>query len=164
VSVAYAPLDIAPLWGLVNEDLIELVGSMSEEQIEWSPRPKLWNSKGILIHLCFGRHGLMQMIVKDGLEGPDIIRAGQTKAGLAEQLRLSWERMQPFLRDPEALAREYEAMTLGETGILSGHELAFGQLEHDIHHRADILHYLRELGVAHEEPDTLLRVIRARGK
>ena len=158
----YPPLDITPLWALVNDDLIALLDALPEEKLDWSPRPELWNSKGILIHLCFGRHGLMQFIVQDGHEGPDIIREGQTKAGLREQLVASWERVQPFLRDAEALARRYEAETLGETGILTGHELAFGQLEHDIHHRADILRYLGELGIAHEEPDTLLRVIRGR--
>jgi uncharacterized damage-inducible protein DinB len=162
VTSRYPPLAITPLWALVNDDIIALLDALPEDKLNWSPRPELWNAKGILIHLCFGRYGLMGMIVKDGKEGPDVMRQGQTKAGLRELLHLSWERMEPFLRDEAALEREYEAMTLGETGMLTGHELAFGQIEHDLHHRADILHYLRELGIAHDEPDTLLRVIRER--
>jgi hypothetical protein len=70
--------------------------------------------------------------------------------------------MEPFLRDEQALATTYEGMTLGESGPLAGHELAFGQLEHDIHHRSDILHHLRALEIPHQEPDTLLRVLRER--
>ena len=159
---SYPPLAITALWAYVNDDLIELLDLFSEEKLNWSPGPEVWNARGLLIHVCFGRYGLMQFIVKDGKESPNVLQEGQTQAGLREQLRLSWERVQPFLRDADLLAREYEGMTLGETGMLTGHELAFGQLEHDIHHRADILHHLRALGITHQEPDTLLRVLKQR--
>jgi uncharacterized damage-inducible protein DinB len=158
----YPALNITPLWALVNEDLIALLDLIPEDKLDWSPSPELWNFKGILLHICMGRHGLMIFIVKDGKESPDVLKEGQTKAGLREQLQLSWERIRPLLTDASLLDKTYEAMTLGEAGRLSGHELAFGQIEHDIHHRADILHYLRQLGIKHEEPDTLLRVIRER--
>jgi uncharacterized damage-inducible protein DinB len=156
----YQPLDVTAYWALVNDDLIEAVDRLSEEQLNWSPGPELWNFKGILLHVAFGRHGMMAGAVQDGRETPDVLVLGQKKHGLQEQLRVSWQRMERFLRDPDALAREYDAQVLSEQGRLTGHALAFGQIEHDIHHRADILHYFRELGIAHSEPDTLERVLR----
>jgi uncharacterized damage-inducible protein DinB len=36
----------------------------------------------------------------------------------------------------------------------TGHWIAFHLLEHDIHHRADVLHYLALLGVEHPDVGT----------
>jgi uncharacterized damage-inducible protein DinB len=157
--VTYAPLDITSYWSHVNADLIELIDLLGEERLNWSPQPKLWNTRGILLHVCFGRHGMMSGILQDGQPVPDVLGGGQTADGLKQQLRESWERMVPFLSDRFRLDREFETEILGRAGRLNGHALVFGQIEHDIHHRADILQYLRELGIPHEEPDTLLRVL-----
>jgi len=148
-SQTYPPLAITSLWARVNDDLIELLELIPDDQLNYSPKPELWNFKGILLHIVFGRHGLMAAIIKDGQGMPEVLKLGQTKDGLREQLRASWQRMEPFLRSRELLDREYAATILQETGRLNGHALAFGQLEHDLRHRADICHYLRELGIAH---------------
>ncbi len=160
-DTTYPPLEITPIWARVNDELIELLDLIPDDKIDWSPRPELWNFKGLFLHCCIGRHGMMQAIVNDGQQSPDILGGGQTKDGLREQLRLSWQRMDPFLRDSIALGREYElTFPGGESGRYTGHWLAFGQLEHDIHHRADILHYMRELGIEHPEPDAIVRRLR----
>jgi uncharacterized damage-inducible protein DinB len=155
----FPPLAITPLWAHVNSDLVDLLDLIPEDQLNWSPKPELWNFRGILIHMISGRYGMMAAVVKDGLPVPDILRDGQTSDGLKALLGSSWERMVPFLADPASLAREY-APYPGTTRPLSGHDLAFGQLEHDIHHRADVLHYLAQLGIEHQEPDTLARMAR----
>lgn len=155
---AYPPLDIIPLWSLINDELIELVDVVGEERLDWSPSPELWNTRGILLHVAIGRHGTMAAIIKDGKTAPDIIRAGQSAQGLKEQLRIGWERLQPLLIDPEALRREYDLPFGDKTGRLTGHWLVAGHVEHDIHHRADIYHYLGVLGIKHGEPDTIMRM------
>jgi uncharacterized damage-inducible protein DinB len=160
MTSAYAPLDITPLWARVNDELIELLDLIPDDQLNWSPSPELWNFKGILIHIIYGRHSMMAGFLEDGAAMPDVLALAQTKEALRDQLRVSWQRMLPFLRDREQLDRVYEVAVLSENGRLNGHALAFGQLEHDIHHRADILHYLGMLGIAHEEPDTPARVLR----
>lgn len=159
---AFAALDITPLWSRINDEFIELVDLIGEERVNWSPDPKRWNFRGLFLHILAGRHGMMAAVIKDGRETPDTLRLVQTQAGIKEQLRLSWERMLPFLSDEAALARTYDAMVLDQSGPLTGHALAFGQLEHDIHHRAEMYGYLDLLGVAHEEPDTPARVLRER--
>ena len=78
------------------------------------------------------------------------------------QLVLSWQRMLPFISDADTLAQEYTPLVGGVRRTLTGHWLAFGQLEHDIHHRADIYRYLGQLGIEHEEPDSLVRAFRER--
>ena len=153
-AATYAPLEIAPMWARINDELIELVDLVPDDKLDWSPEPELWNFKGILLHVVLGR-GIIAALVPDGSPVQDALQAGQTKEGLKELLRRSWESMVPFLCDAELLARGYEVPFEGQTHHLSGHWLVFGQLEHDIHHRADILHYLRQLGIEHEEPDAV---------
>lgn len=156
----YAPLDITPMWSRVNDELIELIDRLPDDKLNWSPKPELWNTRGIVLHICLGRHGMMQAIIEDGLQSPDLLLEVQTRAGMKEQLAVSWERMTSFLSSPEQLAHEYPAEFEGKTVGLSGHWLAFGQLEHDVHHRADIIHYLGLLGIPHPEPDSVERRIR----
>jgi len=151
---AFPPLDATPIWARVNDQLVELLGLLPEDKLDWSPKRGLWNAKGILLHVCLGR-GIVAHLVPDGEPWPDMLREGQTKEGLQSMLRVSWQRMEPFLRDAQALAREYDVPYQEQTLRLSGHWLVFGQLEHDIHHRADIVRYLDELGIAHPEPDVI---------
>ena len=63
-------------------------------------------------------------------------------------LRRTWQRLEPFLRDEKKLDATYDA-DWGESP--TGHWIAFHLLEHDIHHRADVFHYLALLGI--ETPD-----------
>ena len=152
-------LEVMPMWSMINDELVELLGLIPDGKLDWSPAPERWNFKGILIHMVFGRYGLTG-IAKDGGEAPNILQAGQTRDGLRELLSASWQRIEACVADAEALAREYDAPFYGKTQRLSGHWLAFGLLEHDIHHRAEILSYLDALGIAHEEPDTVARRFR----
>jgi hypothetical protein len=58
-SQTFAPLDITPMWSRINDELIELADVMPEDKLDWSPSPELWNTRGILLHIVVGRHGLM---------------------------------------------------------------------------------------------------------
>jgi uncharacterized damage-inducible protein DinB len=156
----YAPLDITPMWSRVNDDLIRLVDLVPEDKMDWSPKPELWNARGILIHVCFGRYMLMQGLDGDTVPVPDVLREGQTREGLKEQLRLSWRRLDVLLTSPERLAAEFDINVEAGTARLNGNWTAVGLLEHDIHHRADILHYLALLGIDHPEPDAVAAYIK----
>jgi len=162
-SQAYAPLDITPVWARINEELIELVDLVPDDKMNWSPKPEQWNFRGTFLHILTGRYGLMAGLLQDGKPNPDLLREVQSKDGIKELFRASWGRMEPFLSDAGALAREYDVpmqLVGGSTVRLSGHWLAFGQVEHDIHHRGDIYHYLGMLGIEHGEPDSLEREFR----
>ena len=134
--MTYAPLDGTALWAEINEEFVELIDLLQDDKLDWSPKPELWNARGIFLHILTGRNFLMEKVVQDEETTPNLIQEVQTANGIKEQMRLAWRRMGPFLSDSEKLARDYDVPVLtGGTRRLSGHWLAFGHLEHDIHHR-----------------------------
>lgn len=148
----FPPLDIVRYWAPLNGQLIDLVDLIPDDKLNWSPKPELYNFKGILIHICSARHAWMTRDVHDGETSPDVLREGQTKNGLKEQLRVSWARMERFLRDPRRRGAMYDFPF--DSSRRDGHWIAYHGLEHDIHHRADIFHYLALLGIEHGEIET----------
>jgi len=143
----YPRLDITPIWVRLNDSLIRLVDHVPDDQMNWSPKPELWNFRGILLHIASARDNWMTRDVKDGIETPDVWRTVRTKAEIQEAFRRTGERLTAFLRDAKKLDATYT--TPWET--ITGHWIAYHLLEHDIHHRADIFHYLALLGI--ETPD-----------
>jgi uncharacterized damage-inducible protein DinB len=141
----FARLDIVPTWARFNEDLIRLVDYVPVDKLNWSPKPELWNFRGILVHIGFARDQWLGNVVKDGVEGRSAFP--RTKEEIAQALRRTWQRVEPFLRDEKRLDATYET----DRGAISGHWIAYHLLEHDIHHRADVFHYLALLGI--ETPD-----------
>ena len=147
-----AALDIAPYWARLNEGMVRLVDYIPDDKLNWSPKPELWNFKGTLIHVIAVRHAWLENDVKDGEESPDVIHDAQTKDGIKRHLKLSWERVERFLSNPAQLAASYVDDDDGHA--YNGHWIAYHLLEHDIHHRADIFHYLALLGTEHPEVGT----------
>jgi len=150
--VTYPPLDITAHWSRLNDGLIRLVDHIPGDKLNWSPRPDLWNLRGILAHVATGRHTWMTRDVQDGETSPDVLRDVQMKDDLKRHLQASWERMLRFLSDPAKLATTYTS--IHEPYSITGHWIAFHGLEHDIHHRADIFHYLALLGIEHPDVGT----------
>jgi uncharacterized damage-inducible protein DinB len=140
-------VDIAPTWARFNDELIRLVEYVPDDNINWSPKPELWNFRGILIHIAATRDHWLGAVVKDDIDAPDVYRTVRSKAEIQQAYRRTWERLQAFLLDEKKLNATYT----GDGRALSGHWIAFHLLEHDIHHRADIFHYLALLGI--ETPD-----------
>jgi uncharacterized damage-inducible protein DinB len=151
-ETTYPPLEISAEYARVTDHLIALVDCIPDDKLDWSPKPELWNFKGILLHIATARHGWLERTVKDGETSPNVLVEGQTRAGLKEQLRLSGERLNRFLADPAKLAATYEDEHPGAP--LSGHWVAYHLLEHDIHHRANIFDYLALLGIKHPQVET----------
>jgi len=150
----YPSLDVVPFWSRLNDQLITLLDVIPDDKLDWSPKPELWNFRGILIHINNSRHNWLNSVVKDGQPTPDVLREGQTRDGLREQFRASWQRLERFLSDAEKLGATYDDDWDGELQCLSGHWIAYHLLEHDIHHRADVFHYLALLGIEHPQVTT----------
>ena len=149
-SPAFASLDIVPYWARLNDELIRLVDYIPDDKLDWSPRPELWNFRGILLHIASARDIWLSRDVRDGVDVPDVGQTVPTKAEIQGTYARTWERLEAFLRDARKLDATYT--TPWETA--SGHWIAFHALEHDIHHRADIFHYLALLGIEHPEVGT----------
>ena len=144
-SDGFARIDVVPTWSHLNDELIRLVDYVPDDKLNWSPKPELWNFRGVLVHVGFARDQWLGNVVKDGVAGPTAFP--RTKDEIAQSLRRTWQRVEPFLRDEKRLDATYET----DRGSIDGHFIAFHLLEHDIHHRADIFHYLALLGI--ETPD-----------
>ncbi len=155
--MTYPSLDFTPIWARVNDELIEIVDLFGDEHLNWSPSRERWNARGILLHCVIGRFGISGAVIQDARPNPDILREGQTGAGLNSQLRASWERVAEFVGNERLLAGQYDVPYQDKNTKLTGHWLAFGLLEHDIHHRGELLGLLDQLGIEHAEPDSVER-------
>jgi uncharacterized damage-inducible protein DinB len=148
-SPAFARLDLAPTWARFNEELIQLVDYVPDEQLNWSPKPELWNFRGILLHLADTRDNWIGHGIEDGVEWKNVWQTVRTKDEIKSAFARTWERLAAVLSDQEKLDATYETQDPGEpVELRSGHWIMFHLLEHDIHHRADIFHYLALLGIA----------------
>jgi len=138
-----ARLDIVPVWARFNEELIKLVEFVPDDKLDWSPKPELWNFRDIFVHIAGARDSWLAATVRDGIEAPDVDATVRTRPEIQEAYRRTWQRLALFLGDEEQLDATYA----NRRGPVSGHWIAFHLLEHDIHHRADIFHYLALLGI-----------------
>jgi len=155
------PLDISGRWAQLNETIVELVDVIPDDKLEWSPKPELFNLRGILLHVATARLNWMSAFIRDGgplLNTPEalgeFLRSGQTKDGIKQALRDSWQRVERLLADPAKLDATYRWDDPKRPEGQTGHWAAFHLLEHDIHHRADVFHYLALLGIGHPEVAT----------
>lgn len=142
-DAAFPRIDVTPTWARLNEELVTLVDLVPDDKMDWSPKPELWNFRGILLHVASARDLWLRRDVQDGLEAPDVTTTVRTKPEIQQALRRTWERLAVFLSDEAKLDAAYT--TPWET--TNGHWIAFHALEHDVHHRADIFHYLALLGI-----------------
>jgi uncharacterized damage-inducible protein DinB len=140
-------VDVVPVWARFNEKLIRLVDYVPEDQMNWSPKPELWNFRGILLHIAAAREGWLGGLVKLEGEPIDVWGAVRTKEQIKDAYAHTWKRVERFLGDASKLDASYD----DDGTPVTGHWIAFHLLEHDIHHRADIFHYLALLGI--ETPD-----------
>jgi uncharacterized damage-inducible protein DinB len=141
-----ARLDIVPIWERLNRQLIELVEEVPDEHIDWSPKPELWSFRRILVHLCEAREQWMTRAISDG-EPNYVGQRALSKPEIRDALRDTWQRVERSIGDQAKLDAVYKDRWWDKAPLYNGHWVAFHLLEHDIHHRADILVYLALLGV-----------------
>jgi len=143
-----ARFEILPIWSNVNEMLVELVEVVPDDRLEWSPKAGLWSFHRILLHVAEAREEWMTRAYSDGQESIGIDpNATTSKDAIKAALRVTWGRVERAFSDQTVLDATYRDRWWAKAPPRSGHWLAFHLLEHDIHHRADMLLYLALLGV-----------------
>jgi uncharacterized damage-inducible protein DinB len=133
----------------VQGHLLQIVDLIPEDKLNWSPKPNLWNSRGILIHVSDARDQWLTRDVQDGEPYPNIWTSARTKDDLTRELDRSFARLERFLANPAQLDRTYADARNAEW-TFNGHWIAFHALEHDVHHRAELLQRLALLDIAHD--------------
>jgi len=140
-------LDIAPYWESVHEDLLRIVDLVPADKVDWSPKEGLWNFRGILIHVSDARDRWLTRDVQDGEPYPNIWTTARSKDDLKRELERTYTRLQRFLANQAQLDATYTSDWDGRT--YNGHWISFHLLEHDIHHRAELMQRLALLDVEH---------------
>ena len=153
--MSYGRLDFAEQWGRMNDTIMALVDYIPADKVNWSPREDLWNFRGILAHIIMVRHNWLGNVVRDGddYDVAGVLARLGTPDEVKEALKESWERVERFLSDQTKLDAMHEGHG-GPDDLLSGHWVAYHLLEHDLHHRSDIFHYLALLEIEHPEIGT----------
>lgn len=151
-ATTFPALNISAYWAEINDDLVRIVDLVPDDKIDWSPKPELWNFRGILIHVSDARDRWlsdMQGGVADGEGYPNIWATARTKDDLRRELVRTYERLLRFLGNQAQLDAPHEETWDRHTRSYDGHWIAFHLLEHDVHHRAELMQRLALLGVEH---------------
>ncbi len=146
----YPRLDWTPHWRMLNENLAELV-DLFGERLSWTPRQGEWDARTVFAHIIWGR-----------TFGPHFTRAplgwdainSRCEAGdaIKEQLRESWQWLEPFLSDQAKLDAVYSEWQendpyYNEPDLIDGHYWMYHRFAHELHHRSTLIGYLNQLGV-----------------
>lgn len=142
-------IDITPHWASVQADIVRIINLVPDGKMNWSPKPELWNFRGILIHIADARDIWLTRTVQDGEPYPNIWTTARSKDEIRHEMERTWKRLGRFLANQSQLDATYRGEYDGETVEQHGHWIAFHLLEHDIHHRAELLQRLALLGVDH---------------
>ncbi|MEX0750474.1 MAG: DinB family protein [Dehalococcoidia bacterium] len=142
-----ARLDIVPVWRKLNDMLIELVDIVPDDKMDWSPKPELWSFDHIFRHLADAREEWMNRAINDGEPDLRVFENAHSNRDIKAAFQRTWERVERTVTDQERLDATYRDRWWAGAPLRTGHWVAFHLLEHDIHHRADLLLYLSLLGV-----------------
>lgn len=146
-----ASLDIAGQWAKLNDTLIALVDHIPNDKLDYTPKDGLWGFREILSHVGSTR---TNWLTREGGDREADLATMKTKDDLKRHLSATWARVDRFLSQQRYLDRVYEGSRNGQEYSYSGHWIAFHLLEHDVHHRADVFHYLALLGIEHPQVET----------
>ena len=149
--MTYGKLDIAEQWGRLNDSIVTLVDYIPDDKLDWSPNEGMWDFRTILTHLSETR---ASWLTREVIDHDKVAEGARSRDDLRRLLRESWAKVGSFLAEERYLDRVYEGSRDGEDYSFSGHWMAFHLLEHDIHHRSDIFHYLALLEIDHPDVGT----------
>lgn len=142
-----ARFDFLSTWANLNEMLIDLLDFVPEERMDWSPKPELWTIRHLFQHLNEAREQWMNRAINDGAPDIDVYKNVYSKDQLRDAFEKTWLRIEQVFSDPARLDAIYKDRWWSEAPLRDGHWVAFHLLEHDLHHRAEILLYLALLGI-----------------
>jgi uncharacterized damage-inducible protein DinB len=119
-----------------------------EDKFEWSPGPEMITLGNIFMHISEASDFWITNII-DHQDFTDFTPCPSLpKSEIVKLMDTHWRRLERFLdRAPTILETTYDHTWRGEHVKLSGTWIMLHLLEHDIHHRSQINHYLRILGI-----------------
>lgn len=147
MSRTYPLVDMTPHWQGVQDEIVRMAGLIPRDKLNWTPKEDLWNFRGILIHIADARDQWMSRDV-DKEAYPGIWSTVRSQEDITRELERTWERLQRFLSNQAQLDAKYGDDN-PDREEYDGHWIAFHLLEHDVHHRAELMQRMALLGIPH---------------
>ncbi|PKK84014.1 MAG: hypothetical protein CVT49_06200 [candidate division Zixibacteria bacterium HGW-Zixibacteria-1] len=140
--------------GPYKKALMAAFEQMPEDKLDWTPAENMIPLGQVFLHICETSDWWYADIMK-GKASVELAVRGQKcppKADIAKHLDEHWQRLERFFAEsPEILDKMYirEGVHEGRQWKIekNGYWIFTHILEHDIHHRSQIFHYLRILGI-----------------
>jgi len=134
----------------IKPNLDEALKLVPDDKLDWAPAENMIPLGQVFLHIAECSDWWYDDVVK-GKPGTELAVLGQPcppKEKIAEHMKDHWERMERFFDEsPEILEKIYERQVEEDHFALSGYWIFTHLFEHDIHHRSQINHYLRILGI-----------------
>jgi uncharacterized damage-inducible protein DinB len=132
----------------VRPPLDQALEIVPDDKLDWTPAPKMITLGNIFMHISESSDYWITNVI-DHKPFTDFTPCPcPPKDEITSLMAVHWQRLDDFFaRAPQILEKTYERTLRGEHEKLSGTWIMLHLLEHDIHHRSQINHYLRILGI-----------------
>ncbi len=132
----------------VKPPIMKALDKVPEDKLDWMPAKDMISLGNIFMHIAEASDWWITTII-DGKESTDYTPCPSfPRDKIKTLLDEHWDRLENyFARCPEMTRKEIPHQWRGETHIITGRWIMMHLLEHDIHHRSQINHYLRIMGI-----------------
>ncbi|NIX55571.1 MAG: hypothetical protein GWN14_06480 [candidate division Zixibacteria bacterium] len=134
----------------IKPGIIEALEAVPDEKLDWAPSQGMIPLGMIFLHMAETSDWWYDDIMKGqpATELAFLDKECPPKDKIAEHLEEHWNRLERFFsEDEEALKNIYERESESWKISKTGYWIFMHLFEHDIHHRSQIHHYLRILGI-----------------
>ena len=132
----------------VKPPLMKALELVPDEKLDWAPAKDMITLGNIFLHIGETSQGWIGALI----DGGEFVNLQPCKSPPKDEIRSvldqHWERLDGFFaRAPQILKESYDLRRHGHDAEVTGEWIFLHLFEHDIHHRSQINHYLRILGI-----------------
>jgi uncharacterized damage-inducible protein DinB len=119
-----------------------------DDKLDWAPAKDMITLGNIFMHIAEASDWWITTVINDKKFTDYTPCPSLPKPEIAGLLDAHWKRLEEFFASaPEVLKQEYDMRRFKRDSSVTGEWIFLHLLEHDIHHRSQINHYLRILGI-----------------
>jgi uncharacterized damage-inducible protein DinB len=119
-----------------------------DDKLDWAPAKDMITLGNIFMHISEASDWWITTVINNKKFTDYTPCPSLPKPEIAGLLDAHWKRLEEFFASaPEVLEQEYDMRRFKRDSSVTGEWIFLHLLEHDIHHRSQINHYLRILGI-----------------
>ena len=139
----------------IKPTLNQALEKSPEDKLSWSPSPGMYSLGNIFLHISECSDWWYDEVMKQQKAGELVASPAAPvlrKSKIQEYMNIHWERLDRMFSEPiDVFAKTYRFKGRTQEHQFDGFWIFTHLLEHDIHHRSQINHYLRILGIVPPE-------------